>query len=321
MTIPAVRRGSCLVSATKAVRATEPLTRLIACSVADRVLEDLSAAVSPDRVDSELAMIHAFAEHGDVDVEVSASLCAVLLHAQEAARLSGGLVDPVVGVAIDAQTGHRMPVPSREPYRLDADRRRLFLRRGTVLDLWNIGCAWAAEEIVGRVSMEDPAASLAVVVGPSVVAVGAAWEISEALDCDLTVLDPALRCGLRSFAVFNAAHPREGQAQEHPVNSADVEDLVNIVSVENTVEVVSGADAQRTVALSPAAGQPWWDKAAVGADDAVQALTFGLMAERLGDDGCEHIVRAGGEAEFEGPRGDSGLRRLVRTPGWMPRGL
>lgn len=287
MTIPAVRRGNCIVSVAQAVHCTESLTRLIACSVTDDVLERLSAAVNPDRVDSELALLNAFASHGDVDMEVSPTLGAILLHAQQAARLSGGLVDPVVG--IDAA-----PAPSTavlmagEHYAFDADQHRIHVRRGTVLDLWDIGCAWAAEEIVAKVIMEDPAATLAVVVGPAIVCVGAAWEISEALGQDLSALDLPLRCGLRSFAILRHDPGAHGQ----------------------------GPGAESVDAAPPS---PWWDRATVGAEDAVQAVTLTLMAERLGDEAFEHIRQAGGQAEFVGPRGSTALRRRLRTPGWVPK--
>ncbi|MDO5618662.1 FAD:protein FMN transferase [Kocuria sp.] len=293
MTIPAIRRSSRLLNATKAVHATDSLTRLIACSVAAETLESLAAAVDRDRLDSELATINTLAAHDQLTTEVSSALAAILLHAQEAARVSGGLVDPVVGISGDvAPTGGQQDWRGHAPYFFDADHRVLHVRRGTVLDLWNIGCAWAAEEIVAQVIVQDPAASLAVVVGPAVVSVGAAWEIGEALSQEYAALQPPLRCGLRSFAVL-----QPGSFEALP---------------EHT-------DSQAGIEHVPHAGGPWWDRAAVGAEDAIQAVTFALMAQRLGDSTFEHIVRAGGQAEFVGPRGGTPLRRRLRTPGWVPR--
>lgn len=303
MTIPAVRRSSRLLSASKAVYATESLTRLIACSVADEILERLTIAVDRDRADSEIALLNAFAEHDDVTMEVSPALSAILLQAQEAARLSGGLVDPVVGIAGDSGA-HIATEGSGVPYSFDPDRHVLYMRRGTVLDLWNIGCAWAAEEIVARVVMQDPAASFAVVVGPAVVSVGAAWEISDALEQDFAMLQAPLRCGLRSFAILhqhlpnNTAHA-DGEGRRS-ASSADV------------------ASAPHECSSGDAPEAAWWDRASVGAEDAVQAITLALMAQRLGESAFDHIVQAGGQAEFVGPRGRTPLRRRMRTPGWVP---
>ncbi|KAA9395395.1 FAD:protein FMN transferase [Kocuria coralli] len=300
MTISTVRRGSGLVSAGRVVHAIDPLTRLVACSVADRVLEDLSSAVQDDRCDSEIALLNSRAVHDDVSIMTSPALTAILRRAQEAARMSGGLVDPVVGMALtDGRQGHAGLGPV-EPYRFDADQHRLDLRRGTVLDLWDIGCAWAAEEIVAQVVREDPAATLAVVVDLAVVSVGAAWEISEALEETLPVLDSPLRCGLRSFAILDHSGPRTGTQDE---------------ALGDATEVPSPAPGTS----AEAAWAPWWERAVVGAGDAVQALTFGLMAERLGDGISEHIVDAGGQAEFVGPPGEAAPRHRLRTPGWVPR--
>ncbi|NKE08524.1 MULTISPECIES: FAD:protein FMN transferase [Kocuria] len=295
MTIPAVRRTSRLLNATRAVHATESLTRLIACSVADDVLEQLSTAVDRDRVDSEIALLNAFAAHDDVTMDVSPVLCAILLHAQEASRLSGGLVDHVVGMSATGSAGTAARTGRDAPYEFDADTSTLYLRQGTVLDLWNLGCAWAAEEIVAQVIMQDPAASLAVVVGPAVVSVGAAWEISDALGQGFAALESPLRCGLRSFAVLHTH---------------------GVVPTGESTGQMEPAEDQAAQNTAPTA---WWDRVAVGAEDAVQAITFVLMAQRLGDVAQDHLARAGAEAEFVGPRTGTPWRRRVRTPGWVPR--
>lgn len=302
MTIPAVRRTSRLLNATRAVHATESLTRLIARSVADDVLEQLSTAVDRDRVDSEIALLNAFAAHDDVTMDISQVLCAILLHAQEASRLSGGLVDPVVGMFATGSAGAVALAGSDAPYEFDADTSTLHLRQGTVLDLWNLGCAWAAEEIVSQVIVQDPAASLAVVVGPAVVSVGAAWEISDALGHGFAALESPLRCGLRSFAVLHT----DGSAL-HTDGSA---------LLGEGADQTGPAGGQAALDSAPTA---WWDRVAVGAEDAVQAITFALMAQRLGDVAQDHMVRAGAEAEFVGPRVGTPWRRRVRTSGWVPR--
>lgn len=312
MTIPAVRRTNRLLNAARAVHATESLTRLIACSVADDVLEQLSTAVDRDRVDSEITLLNAFAAHDDVTMDVSPVLCAILLRAQGASRLSGGLVDPVVGIAAEGTGGATAVLGPDAPYEFDAEAGCVHLRRGTVLDLWSIGCAWAAEEIVEQVIVQDPAASLAVVVGPAVVSVGAAWEISDALGRGFAALESPLRCGLRSFAVL---HADGAQAQ----GAAAAQGLLPTSEVKPSDQGAAGSTRADGDPVPESVPGPWWDRAAVGAEDAVQALTFALMAQRLGDVAQEHIVQAGAQAEFVGPRAGTPWRRRVRTPGWVPR--
>lgn len=311
MTIPAVRRTSRLLSASRVVHATEALTRLIACSVADDVLEELSAAVDRDRVDSELALLNAFADHDDVTMDVSQVLCAILLHAQAASRLSGGLVDPVIGISGQTSTATRSHLRPHAPYEFDPEAGTLYLRKGTVLDLWDIGCAWAAEEIVAQVIRQDPAASLAVVVGPAIASVGAAWEISDALGRGFAVLDSPLRCGLRSFAVLHTS----GVPAE--IAAADCRELASTPGAVRPGDPAPNSFSARETSQENMAS-PWWDRAAVGAEDAVQALTLALMAQRLGDVAPEHFLQAGAQAEFVGPRGATPWRRRVRTAGWAP---
>lgn len=312
MTIPAVRRTSRLLSASRVVHATESLTRLIACSVADSVLEELSTAVDRDRVDSEMALLNAFADHDDVTMDVSQVLRAILLQAQAASRLSGGLVDPVIGISGQTSTATGSHLRPHAPYQFDAEAGTLYLRKGTVLDLWDIGCAWAAEEIVAQVIRQDPAASLAVVVGPAVASVGAAWEISDALGRGFAVLDSPLRCGLRSFALLHSAGV---QAETTAAGYRELAATQGAAVAEDSAP--NGLRARDTSQENMAS--PWWDRAAAGAEDAVQALTFALMAQRLGDVAQEHIVQAGAQAEFVGPRGATPWRRRVRTAGWAPR--
>lgn len=296
MTVPATRRSRGPESATPAVHATEPLTHLIAGGVADSVFDELSRAVGTDRADSELTMFHAFAAHDDVVMEVSGTFAAILERAQEASRLSGGLVHPVVEMAPTDSGGAVHLLHPDDPFVYDAATGRLYLRRGTVLDLWDIGCAWAAEEIVSRVLEADPAAALAAVVGPAVVSVGAAWEIVDALGQEFSSLHLPLRCGLRSFAVLGSTARITGPRALTP-------------------DAVTGA----VRAESAVVHGRWWDSAVVGADDAVRALTFAMMAERLGGEAFDYIVDGGAEAEFQGYVGAETRLRLLRTPGWVPK--
>ena len=180
---PRLRRSAPTLTAQRTVSAVDPLTRMVAESIADEVLSDLSWVLSTERPDSELSLLLSLSSDHALTAQISPTLWAVSSGWYRPIRLSRELTGGEI-VELDTRT------------------RRLTLPRGTELDLWDIGCARAADRIMERVQEADPFASLAIVVGSSVSAVGAAWEISEALGEDLTVLDPALQRGARAFAVL-----------------------------------------------------------------------------------------------------------------------
>ena len=190
---PRLRRSAPTLTAQRTVSAVDPLTRMVAESIADEVLSDLSWVLSTERPDSELSLLLSLSSDHALTAQISPTLCAVLKAAQRAQAVSSGWYRPI-RLSRELTGG--------EIVELDTRTRRLTLPRGTELDLWDIGCARAADRIMERVQEADPFASLAIVVGSSVSAVGAAWEISEALGEDLTVLDPALQRGARAFAVL-----------------------------------------------------------------------------------------------------------------------
>lgn len=263
------------LSGSDAVYAVDPLTRLIAASIADEVLAHLTWALSASRPDSELSRLCARSAERSLAVTVSPVLAAVLAAAQRAERMSGGWFRPIRSPQAEAG------IPE---LRFDPETRHLVLPRGTQLDLWDVGCAWAAERILERVEQTDPFAAVAVVVGPAVVAVGAAWEISEALQGELTVLDPALQRGRRRFAVL-------------------------------------GGDAGDPSA-SPSRRRRCWDRVAVAADDAVRAIALAGSTQRLGQVAPDWIQAVGGEAELRSARSVPFLgQRRVRTEQWAARGL
>lgn len=191
---PSLRRSAPTLTAGSTVFAVDPLTRMIAASIADEVLSELSWVLSTERPDSELSLLLSLSADHSISAQVSPTLGAVLEAAQRAQAVSSGWYRPI-RLAREGSDG--------EVVEFDATTRHLVLPRGTQLDLWDIGCAWAVDRIMERVQEADPFASLAIVVGSSVAAVGAAWEISEVLDGDLTILDPALQRGARAFAVLS----------------------------------------------------------------------------------------------------------------------
>lgn len=195
MTVPPrLRRSAPTLAAERTVFAVDPLTRMVAESIADEVLTELSWVLSTERPDSELSLLLSLSSDHTLAAQVSPTLSAILQAAQRAQAVSSGWYRPI-RLSRELTGG--------EVVELDTRTRRLTLPRGTELDLWDIGCAWAADRIMERVQDADPFASLAIVVGSSVSAVGAAWEISEALDEDYTVLDPALQRGARAFALLS----------------------------------------------------------------------------------------------------------------------
>lgn len=277
MTVPPGVRTSSLLVAARTVHSADPLTRMVAESIADEVLEDLSWALSPRRAESELNLLNSLSADHSFAARVSPTLAAVLEAAVRAEQVSGGWYRPIR--TADAE----QEAPDLE---FDPTTRRLVLPRGTQLDLHDVGCAWAAERILERMAEADPFASLAVQVGPAVASVGAAWEISEALEGELTILDPALQRGQRSFAVLEPSDEAE--------------------------QASSGAERrQRT-----------WGTVAVAAQDAVAAVAMAGAAEELGRVAPEWIETVGGQGELRPQRSHSVFgRRRVRTSGWAARGL
>ena len=219
---PRLCRSAPALGAPDPIRAIDPLTRMIAASIADEVLADLSRALSTERPEAELPLLLARSAEHDVSAQVSPALASIISAARRAQAISSGWYRPI------RVAPGRGDAPAVD---LDPEARRVVLPRGTRADLWDIGCAWAADRIMARVQETDPFASLAVVVGPAVVAVGAAWEISEALDGEHTVLDPALQRGARAFAVLTDQRASAG---------AEVWDSV-IVSADDAVSAMAFA--------------------------------------------------------------------------------
>ncbi|OLT10522.1 hypothetical protein BJF77_07990 [Kocuria sp. CNJ-770] len=280
------------------VRAPAPDLQEEARRLAERVHREVSAAVAPERIDSELSLLNRFAEHEDVDVVVGPVLAQILAAALRATRLTSGLVDPTTGdAAWRAQDGlPARPAPGIAHLDFDLSARRLRMRRGTVLDLAEVADAWAADRTARIFAETFPGHGLVARTG-AVLAVAGPPAEAAALAATLgtgpgPAPDPALgaaawagllAAGHRGLAVL----PRPGSALVNPVTGAAAE--------------------------SP------WDRVVVAARNAVEAQAYARAAHVLGGDAPGWVAACGAEGEFTGSRPGSTLRRRLRTPGWPGR--
>ncbi|MGQ1839088.1 FAD:protein FMN transferase [Kocuria turfanensis] len=276
------------------VRAPAPDLQEEARRLAERVHREVSAAVAPERIDSELSLLNRFAEHEDVDVVVGPVLAQVLAAALQATRLTSGLVDPTTGdAAWRAQDGlPARPAPGIAHLDLDLPARRLRMRRGTVLDLAEVADAWAADRTARLFAETFPghglvarAGGVLAVAGPPAGAAALAAAPGPGPDpaMDAAAWAGLLAAGHRGLAVL----PRPGSALVNPVTGAAAE--------------------------SP------WDRVVVAARNAVEAQAYARAAHVLGGDAPGWVAACGAEGEFTGSRPGSTLRRRLRTPGWPGR--
>ena len=148
MTVPPrLRRSAPTLAAERTVFAVDPLTRMVAESIADEVLTELSWVLSTERPDSELSLLLSLSSDHTLAAQVSPTLSAILQAAQRAQAVSSGWYRPI-RLSRELTGG--------EVVELDTRTRRLTLPRGTELDLWDIGCAWAADRIMERVQDGSP---------------------------------------------------------------------------------------------------------------------------------------------------------------------
>ncbi len=269
-----------------------------ACRLAERVRREVSCAVAPERIDSELSLLNRFAEHEDVDVVVGPVLAELLAAALRTARLTSGLVDPTTGgAAWRAQDGlPARPAPGIGHLDLDLPVRRLRMRRGTVLDLTEVADAWAADRTVRLFAEAFPGHALVVPAGgvlavagpPAAVAALAAAAGRTGPGPDAALAPGAwaglVTAGRRGLAVL----PRPGSALVDPATGA--------------------------AARSP------WDRVAVAAGSAVEAQAYARASHVLGWDAPGWVAACGADAEFTGTRPGTVLRRRLRTPGWPQPG-
>lgn len=146
------------------VVASLPQSLAPAVAITERYLDELSAAASRFRADSELSRLNRAAGDRDVTAVLSPLLARVLHAALRTAHLTGGLVDPTIGAALQAagydrdltevQTRRAQPVGRPAPApgwsRVHLAARPLTLPKGTVLDLGASAKALAADEIAAE---------------------------------------------------------------------------------------------------------------------------------------------------------------------------
>jgi thiamine biosynthesis lipoprotein len=140
--------------------------------VAREVLDELDAVASRFRTDSEVCAI-ARMDHGPrTSTAISATLADHVRAAVHAAMLTGGLVDPTVGHAVEssgydadidlvqrrttAAAGWVAPVPGWQSLRVDANAGWLEVPRGTLLDLGATAKAHAADVIARELAATLP---------------------------------------------------------------------------------------------------------------------------------------------------------------------
>lgn len=286
---------------TDTVRAPAPDLQAEARSLAELVRREVSDAVAPGRIDSELSLLNRFAEHEDVDVVVGPVLAEILAAALRAARLTSGLVDPTTGAAAwRAQDGlSARPAPGIGHLDLDLHSRRLRMLRGTVLDLAAVADAWAAERTVQVFTAAWPGHALFARVGGAF-AVGG---------------PPA-----QTAALVGSAPPARtaGSAGGDPGVAPGVwADLVG--RGRRGLAVLAGpGDALVNPVTGTAATSPW-QRVVVAADSAVEAHAYARAAHLLGWEAPGWVAACGADGEFTGSRPGSSLRRTRRTPGWPGR--
>jgi FAD:protein FMN transferase len=153
------------IGTTAIVVVQDPARADVAEDVLARELDDIDVACSRFRDDSELSMVHREAGR---PVRVSALLFEALEVACDAARRTGGLVDPTVGNAIAAlgydadldEVLERPPTPPRAlgsvvgyaHIQLNSRTRSVRIPRGVRLDLGSTAKAWAADRAARRVT-------------------------------------------------------------------------------------------------------------------------------------------------------------------------
>lgn len=152
--------------------ASDPHTLDDAVAIAESYLHGLDRAASRFRGDSELSGLNARARHGDVTAVLSAQLTTTLAAALRVARLTGGLVDPTVGAALEAagydddlsrvqtrattRRAESAPAPGWERVLLDERARLLTMPAGTVLDVGASAKAMAADHVAWMLSATLP---------------------------------------------------------------------------------------------------------------------------------------------------------------------
>ena len=180
---------------------TEPDLADVACSVVDAVLGEIDVTLSRFRPDSELSRLNARAGQR---VAVSPLLAQAVDVSLQAARISGGAVDPTVGralrligydddfAAVEARSGpltlRVAAVPGWRAVHLDAHHSTVLLERGVELDLGSTGKALAADLAAEAAHLAMTRGGVLVSLGGDISTAGIApaggWRILAAEDSD-----------------------------------------------------------------------------------------------------------------------------------------
>ncbi len=274
---------------------TDPGVVVEAGRILHATLDRVDTVVSRFRPDSEVRLLQQSAD-GRTPATISADLCEAVAVALRAARLTGGAVDPTVGVALcrigydrdfalmapDVTVDSRGcgPVPGWRSVVLDTVGSTLTMPSGTLLDLGATAKAWAADRVAGQIAVR----------------LGCGVMVS--LGGDIAVAEPAPAGGFCVGIADVCGDPRP-----RATVSIDSGGLATS-GVGRRHWRINGRPAHHLV--DPATGRPVdspWRTVSVAAGSCVDANTASTAAVIMGGDAVEWLRGAGLPA------------RLVRTDG------
>jgi thiamine biosynthesis lipoprotein len=285
---------------------TDPTTLDAATDVVREHLDDLDRAASRFREDSEVSRLAGAAAHRPASAPVSPVLASSLRAALRAARLTGGLVDPTVGRAVEASgydadldiVRHRGPapttgttdgavVPGWATVAIDPVTDRVDVPQGCLLDLGATAKAHAADVLAERLANRLPGGFLVNLGGD--IAFGGptpdgGWQVGveDAAGATLQVL--TLRAG-QGIATSSTRHrtwsAADGGTRHHVLDPRT-----------------------GTTAVTP------WHQVTCVAANALEANAASTAAVVLGEDAPSWLAAHGIPARLDAPG------RVVTTPGW-----
>lgn len=257
--------------------------------IVDAVLDDVELAASRFRPDGEILQISTGAP-----VRVSQTLTELLAAALDAARVTGGAVDPTVGSMlvdlgydrdIDAvrqgQARVEIAMTRRATWRdirLDEANRTVTLPRGVVLDLGATAKAWAADRCAQAVAMELGIAVL-VSLGGDIATVGPtpgplAGPTAAPLGWDVLVRD----------------------RDEDPAAMVHLPDGLAVATSSTQQRTWRGSGMQLHHIIDPSTGMPaqrYWRSVTVVAQDCVTANIWSTAALVRGGDAVRVLRELG----------------------------
>lgn len=259
---------------------TEPCVVVEAGRLLRRTLDRVDIVASRFRSDSEVRLLQQSAD-GWTPTPISADLCEAVGIALRAARLTAGLVDPTVGVAL-CRIGYDCdfslmehdvtgdgrgpgPVPGWRSVILDTVGSTLTMAPGTLLDLGATAKAWAADRAAGEIASNLGCGALVSLGGDMAVAGQApvgGFCVGIADVCGDTVPDTAVSIdsgGLATSGVGRRHWTLDGRPAHHLVDPATGRP---VDSPWRTVSVAAGscvdANTASTAAMIMGAGAAEW---------------------------------------------------------------